>query len=81
MTADGSVKTYVVANDVYAFGTYCHQGLYSIVEEVGVKCLLPGGDSILLVYICCKLHAGCCFLRGPKSLRSQGPILPTRHHW
>lgn len=60
---------------------HCHQGFYSSVEKVGVKCLLPGDDSILLVYICCKLHAGRCFWRGPDSLRSLGPILLTRHRW
>jgi hypothetical protein len=39
------------------------------VEENGVKCLYPGGDSFLQVGVCCISLASQVLLKGPKELK------------
>jgi hypothetical protein len=81
MTAHGNVKTSCSCQWCLSIQHALSPWLLFHCRKGWCQVSVPGGDSILLVYICCKLHAGRYFLRGPNSLRSLGPILPTRYHW
>jgi hypothetical protein len=72
--AHGSqMLTHGVTNaDISAFVTPWHQALYLGVEEIGVKCLLLGCDSMLNVGVCCILLTGQVLLRGSKETESLG---------
>jgi len=39
-----------------AYVSHWHQRLYLIVEEISIKCLQGGGDSLLHVSVGCKSH-------------------------
>ena len=59
-------RPHVVAIDIWAFVLPWHQDLYSGMEEIYVKCLLPGGDSALCVRVCCTLIASQVILKGSR---------------
>jgi hypothetical protein len=44
----------VVTIDIQAFVLPWHRRFYLDVEEIGVKCMWAGGDSLLDVGVCCK---------------------------
>jgi hypothetical protein len=49
-----------------------HPGVYPGVEEISVKRLYPGADSLLQVGVCCKLLDGQVFLKECKILKFLG---------
>lgn len=60
------VRPHVVAIDIWAFVLPWHQVLYPGMEEICVKCLWPGGDSVLCGRVYCKLIAGQVILKGSR---------------
>ena len=56
-----------------AFIPQCHLGSYLGVEEMCVKRLRPGGDSLLNVGVCCKLLDRQLLLNGSKEMEIIGP--------
>jgi len=46
---------------------------YSSIEDMGVKCLYPGGDSLLHTGICCKSLVSQVLLKGSKEMVFTGP--------
>lgn len=48
------------------------QVLYPGIEEIGVKCQLPNGDSLFDVSDCCKSLANWALLLGPREVEITG---------
>jgi len=55
---------HIVVIYIYAFIPLWYQGIYPDLEEICVKCLWPGGDSLLHVGVCWKLCASWVLVNG-----------------
>jgi hypothetical protein len=64
---------HLVATDIQTFVQTCHRGLHPGVEEIGVKCLQPGGNSLLHVHVGGKKHEIKVLLNRPQKLAPRHP--------
>jgi len=57
-----------------AYVAHWHQRLYLTVEEISIKCLQGGGDSLLLVSVSvsCKSHASQLCLKWSREIKITG---------
>jgi hypothetical protein len=68
---------HVVTTDIHAFFTLWHQSLYPDIEEIGVKCLQPRGDSLLHVGTWCKSLDRHALLKQPNEMETTGCEIKT----